>query len=128
MMAYRFYRVSVGMFFLPEDHPLYLDYKWTVIKVTISMLVKELGTHKLCCGVNATEHTGKLFHHVMPLDDEGEGTNSGKDDEISVQFPHKGYWRVKDCWLMYDKEDSECAACTEYMEYVKMQVKQKRGD
>ena len=62
--------------FLPEYHPLYLDYKWTVIKVTISMLFKELGTHKLCCGVNATEHTGKLFHLVIPLDDEGEDTNS----------------------------------------------------
>ena len=37
----------------------------------------------------------RSFHHVIPLDDEGEGTISGKDDEISVQFPHKGYWRVK---------------------------------
>ena len=105
---------------LPEDHPLYLDYQQTVTNVTISILVKELETYKLCCGVNATEHTGKLFHHhVIPLDDEGEDTNSGEGDEISVQFPHKGYWRGKGCWLMCDKEDSECAACEEYLEYVK---------
>ena len=35
--------------------------------------------------MNTTEHSGKLFHHVIPLDDEGEDTNSGEDDEISVQ-------------------------------------------
>ena len=63
----------------------------------------------------------------MPLDDEGEDTNSGKDDEISVQFTHKGYWRAKGCWLMCDKEDSECAACTDYMECVKNASKEK-GD
>ena len=51
-------------------------------------------------------------------------TLPGKDDEISVQFPHKEYWRAKGCWLMCDKEDSECVACTDYMEYMKMQVKQ----
>jgi len=84
------FTVKVFGCFLPEYDPLYLDYKWTVIKVTISMLFKDLGTHKLCCGVNATEHTGKLFHRDIPLDDKGEGTNSGKDEEISVQFPHKG--------------------------------------
>ena len=122
------FTVKVFGCFLPEYHPLYLDYKWTVTNVTISMLVKELGTHKLCCGLNATEHAGKLLLHVIPLDDEGEDTNSGKDDEVSVQFPHEGYWRAKGCWLMCDKEYSECAACTDYMEYVKMQVKQKRGD
>ena len=105
--------------FLREDHPLNVNYKRTVTNVTVSMLVEELETCKLCCGVNATEHTGKLFYHVIPLDDEGEDTNSGEDDEISVQFPHKGYWRAKGFWLMCDKEDSECAACEEYLEYVK---------
>ena len=114
------FTVKVFGCFLPEDHPLYLDYKRTVTNVTVSMLVKELEAYKLCCGVNAAEHTGKLFHHhVIPLDDEGEDTNSGEDDEISVQFPHKGYWRGKGCWLICDKEDSECAACEEYLEYVK---------
>jgi len=83
------------------------------------MIVKELGTHKLCRGVNATEQTGKLFHHVIPLDDEGEDASSGKDDEIGVQFTHKGYWRAKGCWLVCDKEGSECASFTDYMEYVK---------
>ena len=70
----------------------------------------------------------KLLLHVIPLDDEGEDTNSCKDDEISVQFPHKGYWRAMGSWLMCDKEDSGCAAYTDYLECVKMQVKQKRGD
>ena len=71
----------------------------------MSMLVKERETYKLCCGLNATEHTGKLFQHVLPSDDEGESTNYDKDDEIRVQFPHKGYWIAKGCWLMCDKKD-----------------------
>ena len=60
------FTVKVFGCFLPEYHPLYLDYKWTVTNVTISMLVKELGTHKRCCGLNAIEHTGNcccmLYH------------------------------------------------------------------
>ena len=71
------------------------DYKRTVPNVTISTLVKEIETYKLCCGVNATELTSKFFHHVIPLDDEGEG-----NDDINEQFPHKGYWRAKGCLLM----------------------------
>ena len=41
--------------------------------------------------MNATELTGKLFNHVILVDDGGE------DDEISVQCPRKGYWRAKGC-------------------------------
>ena len=118
------FTVKVFGCFLPEDHPLYLDYKRTVTNVTIPMLVKELEIYKLCCGVSATELSGKLFHHVIPLDDEGEG-----NDEISVQFPHKGYWRAKGCWLICSKDDPESAACTEYLGYVNnaSKAKEKRS-
>ena len=42
------FTVKVFGCFLPEDHPLYLDYKRTAANVTIPMLVKELETYKLC--------------------------------------------------------------------------------
>ena len=88
------------------------------------MLVKELETYKLCCGVSATELSGKLFYHVILLYDEGKG-----NDEISVQFPHKGYWRAKGCWLICSKDDSEYAACTEYLGHVNnaSKAKEKRS-
>ena len=71
--------------FLPEEHLIYLDYRWTVRNVTISRLAKDLeDNYSLCCGVDehVLEITGKLFHHVVP-------TNEEPDDE--EQFSHKGY-------------------------------------
>ena len=52
-----------------EDHELYLKYKRSMRNITVSMLVNELKSYKLCGGVNPTEITSKLFHHVVPLRD-----------------------------------------------------------
>lgn len=45
---------------LVESHDLYLRYRRTIRKVTVSVLVKELEAYKLWGGVNASEMTGKL--------------------------------------------------------------------
>lgn len=115
--------VKVFGCFLLEDYFLYLDYKWIVINVIIFMFVKELEIYKLCCGVNVIEFINKLFYYVILLDDEGEG-----NDEISVQFLYKGYWRVKGCWFICFKDDLECVVCIEYLGYVNnvSKVKEKR--
>ena len=34
--------------------------------VTLSMLVKELEAYTVCDGVNPSEMTSKLYHHVVP--------------------------------------------------------------
>ena len=68
--------------------------------ITVSMLVNELKSYKLCGGVNPTEITSKLFHHVVPLNQDLTG------DEDSEQFPHKGYWRVKGCVLLEDPPEN----------------------
>ena len=70
--------------------------------------MKELEAYKLCGGVNASEMTSKLYHHVIPLNQDLVV------DEDSQQFPHKGYWKAKGCLLLCG-QDSVCVTCTEYL-------------
>lgn len=95
------FTVKVFGSFLVEDHDLYLKYRRTMRNVTVSVLVKELEAYKLCGGVNASEMTSKLYHHVIPLNQDLVV------DEDSQQFPHKGYWRAKGCLLLCE-QDSVC--------------------
>ena len=41
------------------------------------------------------ELTSKLFHHVVPDNHDC----MGEEEEQQQQFPHKGFWRVKECLL-----------------------------
>ena len=52
---------------LPDDHPVYLTHKRSVVNITLKNLVKELEAYKLCCGVTMNELNGKLLHHVIPV-------------------------------------------------------------
>ena len=92
---------------LPDDHPVYLLYKRTVMNITLKNLVKELEGYELCCGVTTNDLNGKLFHHVVPINSEDT------DEDDNNQFPHKGYWRVKGCLILCD--GSMCDDCTEYL-------------
>ena len=89
--------------FLVEDHELYLKYKRSMHNITVSLLVNELKSYTLCDGVNPTEITSKLFHHVVPLNQDLTG------DEDSEQ------WRVNRCVLLMCEENPVCGACSEYM-------------
>lgn len=100
------FTVKVFGCFLPQDHPIYLNYKRSMTNVTISVLVKELETYKLCCGVKTPELSGNLFHHVIPADQE---------DEDESQFAHTGYWRTRDCWLLSSDDETICSSCTDHM-------------
>ena len=102
------FTVKVFGSFLVEDHDLYMRYRRTMRNVTVSVLVKELKACKLCGGVNASEMTSKLYHHVIPL------TQDLVVDEDSEQFPHEGCWRAKGCLLLCE-QDSVCVTCTEYL-------------
>ena len=102
------FTVKVFGSFLVEDHDLYMRYRRTMCNVTVSVLVKELEACKLCGGVNASKTTSKLYHHVIPLNQDLVV------DEDSEQFPHEGYWRAKGCLLLCE-QDSVCVTCTEYL-------------
>ena len=97
--------------FLPEDHHLYLEHRRSVRNITICRLVKELESYKLCCGVEASELTSQLFHHVIPINE--DPLQEGEQGEL---FPNKGYWRTKGCDLMNRGEaENACQACADYL-------------
>ena len=62
------------------------------------------------------ELTSKLFHHVVPDHHDCMG-----EEEEQQQFPHKGFWRVKECLLF--KQAVRSLQCTQ-----KRQGKQRRVD
>ena len=88
------FTVKVFGSYMVDDHPLYLKYCRTMCNVTLSNLVKDLENLKLCTGVNPIELTSKLFHHVVPVNHDCMG-----EEAEPQQFPHKGFWRVKECLL-----------------------------
>jgi hypothetical protein len=107
------FTVKVFGSYLIEDHPLYLRYRRSVQNVTLSTLVRNLKDYTLCCGVDATEVTtnsGKLYHHVIPISHDSM-------EEQCQQFPHKGFWRARECSLLCEKDDTGdvCNACSEYL-------------
>lgn len=107
------FTVKVYGCYIPEDHSVYVEHRRTVRNVPVWRLVKQLEEHNFCCGVTALELTSKLFHHVIPVSED-----SLQEGDQYQQFPHKGYWRSKGCWLMCGQGDSTCAACNEYLSFV----------
>lgn len=102
------FTVKVFGSYLVDDHPLYLKYRRTMCNVTLSNLVKDLENLKLCTGVNPMELTSKLFHHVVPVNHD-----CMREEEEQQQFPHKGFWRVKEC-LLFIQADGVCPACQDF--------------
>ena len=92
---------------------MYVQHRRTVRNVPVWRLVKQLEEYNFCCGVAALELTSRLFHHVIPVNED-----SLQEGDQHQQFPHKGYWRSKGCWLMCKQGDSTCAACNEYLSFV----------
>ena len=108
--------------FLPEDHPLYVAHRRSVRNISVCEIVRELECYKLCCGVEASELTSQLFHHVIPINEEPlQACEQGE------QFPNKGFWRSKDCHLMCEKEVGEgaCPQCLEYLVSSRKTIKAK---
>lgn len=89
------FTVKVFGSYLIEDHPLYLRYHRTVRNVTLSTLVKNLKDYTLCSGVDATEVTSKVYHHVIPI------IHDSMEEQLQ-QFPHKGFWRARECSLLFE--------------------------
>lgn len=102
------FTVKVFCSYLPEDHPLYLDYRRTVRNITVSNLIRQLEGYRLCDGVSIMELNGKLYHHVIPLSHDTFG------EEEEQQFPHKGFWRAKGCFLL-GQQHVVCCECDEFM-------------
>ena len=79
------FTVKVFGCYLPEDHSVYVEYRRTVRNVAIWKLVKPVEEYKLCSGVTTFELTSKLFHHVIPINED-----SLEDGDQNQPFPNKG--------------------------------------
>ena len=101
------FTVKVFGCYLVDDHPLYLLYRRTMRNVTMSNLVKELEAYSLCVGVSITELTSKLYHHVIPVNQDSMDI----DEDSNHRFPHHGYWRAKECSLICKQDNAVCDAC-----------------
>lgn len=104
------FTVKVFGSYLVDDHPLYLQYHRSMLNVTLANLVKEIEGCKLCDGVQTMELTSKLFHHVVPISND----SMAEDEAEQQQFPHKGYWRARGCFLV-SQEDCVCTTCKNYI-------------
>ena len=76
--------------------------------VTMSNLVKELEAYSLCVGVSITELPSKLYHPVIPVNHDSMDI----DEDSNQQFPHRGYWRAKECCK---QDNAVCDACEDYL-------------
>ena len=72
---------------IPEDHPLYVTHRRSVRNISVCEIVRELECYKFFCGVEASELTSQLFHHVIPIN-----VDSLQACEQGEQFPNKGLW------------------------------------
>ena len=106
---------------LPDDHPVYLTHKRSVVNITLKNLVKELEAYKLCCGVTMNELNGKLFHHVIPM--------CTTDEDDNNPFPNKGYWKIKGYSLLVCDDDDDdgdvCDGCGQFSSSVKIAIQAK---
>ena len=110
------FTVKVFGSFLVEGHELYITFKRSMRNVTLSVHIRELEEYKQCSGVTPSEMTSKLYHHVIPIE---QDLSADEDDKDAQQFPHKGYWRARACWILLKEEESMCQACSEYLVYTK---------
>ena len=66
----------------------------------------------MCCGVQVTitELRSKLYHHVIPIN------HDSMQDNDEQQFPHKAYWRSRNCSLLFERDGTSnvCHFCSEY--------------
>ena len=100
------YTVKAFGCFLPDDHPLYVTHRRSVRNISVCEILRELECYIFFfCGVEASELTSQLFHHVIPINEDPlQACEQGE------QFPNKSFWRSKDCHLMCEMKSGKVHA------------------
>ena len=60
------FTIYVHGWLLPEDHELYTTNLRSIINITVSDLVKSIGTQSICRGIKPSELSSSIVHHVIP--------------------------------------------------------------
>ena len=99
--------LKVYGFYLPDDHELYSQCFRSVTNTSVANLVKEIESHIVCHGANATISV-HVVHHINPKSVDhltvGDNVNS---------FPDEEYLRVKDCEILCSGFDQRPRVQTE---------------
>lgn len=103
------FTIYVFGWLLPEDHELYTTNLRSVTNITVSDLVKSIGTLSICPEVKPFELSSSILHHVIaksvdPL---------LNDDDDGSSFPHQEYWRTRGCAVLFDN-GKQCCSCHHY--------------
>ena len=72
---------------LPEDHELYTTNLRSITNITVSDLVKRIGTLSICPMVKPSELSSSILHHVIPKSVDP----LFNDDDDGSSFPHQEY-------------------------------------
>lgn len=93
------FTIYVYGWLLPEDHELYTTNLRSITNITVSDLVKGIGTLSICPGVKPSELSSSIVHHVIP-----KSVDPLFNDDDGSAFPHKEYWRTCGCGVCLNRE------------------------
>ena len=103
------YNISIFGWNLPEDHDLYTNNVRSVTKITVSDLVKDLEKSYICTGVKPTERCHDVLPHVIP-----KIPGDSLFEDPGPSFPHKEFWRTRNCAVLLEEKDQQCDSCSKY--------------
>ena len=103
------FTIYVYGWLLPEDHELYTTDLRSITNITVSDLVKSIGTLSICPGVKPSELSSSILHHVIPKSVDP----LFNDDDDGSSFPHQEYWRTRGCAVLFD-DGEQCCSCHYY--------------
>jgi len=103
------FTIKVFGCFLPENHAIYTEHMRSINNIRVNNIVKEMDCYSFCCGVKDGDLSSQLVHHVIPV-----SADPLAEDDQGLMFPHKQYWRSKECYLLCI-DDDRCEQCESYM-------------
>ena len=116
------FTIYVYGWLLPEDHELYTTNLRSITNITVSDLVKSIGTLSICPGVKPSELSSSIVHHVIPKSVDPFFVN---DDDDGSSFPHQEYWRTRGCAVLFGHGE-QCCSCHQYSQKSELSHKAKQ--
>ena len=98
------FRIIVFAWLLPYTHEIYKRYSRSMYNVTVSDLLKDILSFKLCPALSIKSN--QLISHVIPCHVNLE--------EHNLPYVAKEYYRHKECLVLHTTTDEPCLKCTKF--------------
>ena len=106
------FRIIVFAWLLPYSHEIYKRYSQSMYNVTVSDLLKDILSFKLCPALSSKSN--QLISHVIPCHVNLE--------EHNLPYVAKEYYRHKECLVLHASHEP-CLKCTKFEDYQKEKSK-----